>query len=92
MFQLAKPGEPLYAQVNREKKKNRQYEAGAQPQYDGQLPPGPGDMWGYEEPVKGMVMDGHRSTPAGGDSWVWNPTMHFQDTYMPTLFSIIEVS
>lgn len=70
MFQLAKPGEPLYAQVNREKKKNRQYEAGAQPQYDGQLPPGPGDMWGYEEPVKGMVMDGHRSTPAGGDSWV----------------------
>ncbi|XP_069693363.1 catenin delta-2 isoform X13 [Periplaneta americana] len=67
---LAKPGEPLYAQVNREKKKNRQYEAGAQPQYDGQLPPGPGDMWGYEEPGKGMVMDGHRSTPAGGDSWV----------------------
>jgi hypothetical protein len=27
-------------------------------------------MWGYEEPGKGMVMDGHRSTPAGGDSWV----------------------
>lgn len=67
---LAKPGEPLYAQVNREKKKNRQYEAGTQSQYDGQLPPGPGDMWGYEEPGKGMVMDGHRSTPAGGDSWV----------------------
>lgn len=47
---LAKPGEPLYAQVNREKKKNRQYEAGTQSHYDGQLPPGPGDMWGYEEP------------------------------------------
>lgn len=67
---LAKPGEPLYAQVNREKKKNRQYETGTQPQYDGQLPPGPGDVWGYEEPGKGVTMDGHRSTPAGGDSWV----------------------
>ena len=70
MLQLAKPGEPLYAQVNREKKKNRQYETGTQPQYDGQLPPGPGDVWGYEEPGKGVAMDGHRSTPAGGDSWV----------------------
>ncbi|KAJ9578130.1 hypothetical protein L9F63_025008, partial [Diploptera punctata] len=41
---LAKPGEPLYAQVNREKKKNRQYEPATQSQYDGQLPPGPGDV------------------------------------------------
>ncbi|XP_066996791.2 catenin delta-2 isoform X2 [Anabrus simplex] len=62
---IAKPGEPLYAQVNREKKKNRQYEAGA-----GQLPPGPGDLWGYEEPTKGIVMDSHSENPAGGDSWV----------------------
>ncbi|XP_046986637.1 catenin delta-2 isoform X3 [Schistocerca americana] len=66
---LAKPGEPLYAQVNREKKKNRQYESGgSQPQYDG--PPGPGDMWGYEEPGKGVVMDSHTENPTGGDSWV----------------------
>ncbi|KAK7793898.1 hypothetical protein R5R35_003578 [Gryllus longicercus] len=67
---LAKPGEPLYAQVNREKKKNRQYEAGAQPPFEGQLPPGPGDMWGYEEPAKGVVMDAHSENPTGGDSWV----------------------
>lgn len=66
---MAKPGEPLYAQVNREKKKNRQYEPGGnQAQYEG--PPGPGDMWGYEEPSKGVVMDSHSENPTGGDSWV----------------------
>ncbi|XP_063220089.1 catenin delta-2 isoform X2 [Bacillus rossius redtenbacheri] len=64
---LAKPGEPLYAQVNREKKKNRQYEAGGQ--YDEHILPGPGDIWGYEEPSKGVV-DGLGTAPQGGDSWV----------------------
>lgn len=59
----AKPGEPLYAQVNREKKKNRQYEGGATP--------GPGDVWGYEDQPKGAApsLDGS-GAPPGGDSWV----------------------
>ncbi|KAJ1519856.1 hypothetical protein ONE63_004098 [Megalurothrips usitatus] len=57
----AKPGEPLYAQVNREKKKNRQYEGGAAP--------GPGDVWGYEDQPKGPALDGTGAAP-GGDSWV----------------------
>lgn len=52
-----KPGEPLYAQVNREKKKNRQF--------DGNLVQGSGEVWAYEEnQVKDAV------TPSGGDSWV----------------------
>lgn len=61
--QGAKPGEPLYAQVNREKKKNRQYEGGAAP--------GPGDVWGYEDQPKGVAptLDGSGAAP-GGDSWV----------------------
>lgn len=69
---LAKPGEPLYAQVNREKKKNRQYETG-QPPFEGQLPPGPADLWGYEEAVKAAVdarAHAHADNPTGGDSWV----------------------
>ncbi|XP_059491229.1 catenin delta-2 isoform X7 [Neocloeon triangulifer] len=71
----AKPGEPLYAQVNREKKKNRQYE---QQQYpDEQLAPGPGDMWGYEEQPPAAPKPTGNGAPAamdpenaGGDSWV----------------------
>ncbi|XP_046407039.1 armadillo repeat protein deleted in velo-cardio-facial syndrome-like isoform X3 [Ischnura elegans] len=67
----AKPGEPLYAQVNREKKKNRQYEGASHPSYEGPTQPGPGDVWGYEDQAKGVLMDGHASgPPAGGDSWV----------------------
>ncbi|KAG8272853.1 Plakophilin-4 [Homalodisca vitripennis] len=73
-----KPGEPLYAQVNREKKKNR----GPGNQIEGGVAPGPGDMWGYEEQgapnstpaAKGLVVDGHghmaAPAPPGGDSWV----------------------
>lgn len=59
-----KPGEPLYAQVNREKKKsNRGVGVG-----------GSADGWAYEENAaaaavaKGLVVD-PASTP-GGDSWV----------------------
>ncbi|XP_059491225.1 splicing regulator ARVCF isoform X4 [Neocloeon triangulifer] len=74
-YQRAKPGEPLYAQVNREKKKNRQYE---QQQYpDEQLAPGPGDMWGYEEQPPAAPKPTGNGAPAamdpenaGGDSWV----------------------
>lgn len=66
--QQVKPGEPLYAQVNREKKKNR----GPGKEVEG-VAPGPGDMWGYEE-GKGLVVDGHghmaAPAPPGGDSWV----------------------
>lgn len=64
--------------MNREKKKNRQYE---QQQYpDEQLAPGPGDMWGYEEqppnqnPPKAAQGNGAAGVDpelAGGDSWVW---------------------
>ncbi|KAK6619829.1 hypothetical protein RUM44_006228 [Polyplax serrata] len=64
----AKPGEPLYAQVNREKKKNRQYEGGGgesitpgTPQYEAG-----GDHWQYDE----RRTTGDSRPPAGGDSWV----------------------
>lgn len=84
LLQQLKPGEPLYAQVNREKKKNR----GPGGQLESGAAPGPGDMWGYEEQSslnppgttagptlsKGMVVDGHghmaAPAPPGGDSWV----------------------
>ncbi|KAK7582219.1 hypothetical protein V9T40_013664 [Parthenolecanium corni] len=74
---LIKPGEPLYAQVNREKKKNRQYD----PSGTGTIGSmGSNDTWsGYEEQSqdhhmpqhqsKGMVID-PKSPPSGGDSWV----------------------
>lgn len=52
-----KPGEPLYAQVNREKKKsNRSVGLGS------------AEGWSYDENTKGLVVD-PASTP-GGDSWV----------------------
>ncbi|KAL0267709.1 UNVERIFIED_CONTAM: hypothetical protein PYX00_009901 [Menopon gallinae] len=62
-----KPGEPLYAQVNREKKKNRQYEGSGgseggaigTPQYEG-------EHWQYDE--RRTAPDAR--PPAGGDSWV----------------------
>lgn len=78
LFVQVKPGEPLYAQVNREKKKNR----GPGNQLEGGVAPGPGDMWGYEDQgtpnatpaAKGLVVDGHghmaAPAPPGGDSWV----------------------
>lgn len=78
MLAQVKPGEPLYAQVNREKKKNR----GPGNQLEGGVAPGPGDMWGYEDQAtpnatpaaKGLVVDGHghmaAPAPPGGDSWV----------------------
>lgn len=56
-FQAVKPGEPLYAQVNREKKKsNRSVGLGS------------AEGWSYDENTKGLVVD-PASTP-GGDSWV----------------------
>ncbi|XP_014256722.1 catenin delta-2 isoform X2 [Cimex lectularius] len=57
-FQPVKPGEPLYAQVNREKKKsNRAVGVGS------------AEGWAYDEnATKGLVVD-PASTP-GGDSWV----------------------
>lgn len=66
-FQHTKPGEPLYAQVNREKKKNRQYEGGGgseggavgTPQYEG-------EHWQYDE--RRSAQDARPA--AGGDSWV----------------------
>ncbi|KAG1655826.1 Catenin delta-2 [Nymphon striatum] len=42
------PGEPVYAQVNRDRKKNRQFENNATSQstlLDNQVPPGGGDSW-----------------------------------------------
>lgn len=54
----AKPGEPLYAQVNREKKKNRQYEGGNS---DGV------EHWQYDER---RPPPESRPTTGGGDSWV----------------------
>ncbi|XP_065210266.1 catenin delta-2 isoform X2 [Planococcus citri] len=74
---VIKPGEPLYAQVNREKKKNRQYDPSGT-ETIGSV--GSNDAWsGYDDQSqdhhlpqhqsKGMVID-PKSPPSGGDSWV----------------------
>ncbi|XP_043232679.1 armadillo repeat protein deleted in velo-cardio-facial syndrome-like isoform X2 [Amphibalanus amphitrite] len=58
------PGEPVYAQVNRDKKARQQ--AGPAADYEHQ--PGPGEVWGYrDEPAGGG--SGGGGAPAG-DSWV----------------------
>lgn len=64
----AKAGEPVYAQVNRDKKRsNRQYEGGP----GGQDHMGPG---GYDETtppsLSRLNMDPHGQGAAAGDSWV----------------------
>lgn len=68
--QQVKPGEPLYAQVNREKKKsNRSGVVG--PPVMGMPPAADANAasWAYDETAaKGLVVD-PASTP-GGDSWV----------------------
>lgn len=58
VLQQPKPGEPLYAQVNLEKKKKRQYELGVG-QGQGQGPVGPGIGAGVGAPTAGQwVADG----------------------------------
>ena len=79
-----RPGEPVYAQVNRDKKRSR---GGV----------GPGDVSGYDysehahhwmvQDNGGAVLDtSHGSAPAannsqGGDSWVWHLTSGPPDTW-----------
>jgi hypothetical protein len=53
-----KPGEPLYAQVNREKKKNRGYEGGNSRGYY--------DHWSENDTLPHQ----QQQQPGGGDSWV----------------------
>ncbi|XP_026817934.1 catenin delta-2 isoform X2 [Rhopalosiphum maidis] len=55
-----RPGEPLYAQVNREKKKNKQYDPSCSM----------GEMWNYNEQAQPKVSSVDVSTAQGGDSWV----------------------
>ncbi len=73
----AKPGEPVYAQVNREKKKTRQFEGGPQG-YGGHAMAGghPYDGSGGH-PGESIMMDGRvgPQEPAG-DSWVWKLSKH----------------
>ncbi|XP_039298826.1 catenin delta-2 isoform X2 [Nilaparvata lugens] len=67
-----KPGEPLYAQVNRDKKKNRQMD-GVGGVEGGGVAAGQGVWGGYEEqqaPPKGLVVGHVAAPPTGGDSWV----------------------
>lgn len=64
--QHTKPGEPLYAQVNREKKKNRQYEGGGVEGVTAGTPQYEGEHWQYDE--RRPAADSR--PPAGGDSWV----------------------
>lgn len=59
-FQPLRPGEPLYAQVNREKKKNKQYDPSCSM----------GEMWNYNEQAQPKVSSVDVSTAQGGDSWV----------------------
>lgn len=63
-LQSMKPGEPLYAQVNREKKKSYRNIAGEEGSAVGS------DRWSYEDSTtsKGVVVDPNQVS--GGDSWV----------------------
>ncbi|RZF46104.1 hypothetical protein LSTR_LSTR012964 [Laodelphax striatellus] len=71
-----KPGEPLYAQVNRDKKKNRQMDGGGSGVEGGGA--GGQGVWGgscYDEQQggaapKGLVVGHVAAPPTGGDSWV----------------------
>ena len=59
-----KPGEPVYAQVNRDKKRSRQYEAGSGQDM--------GQMGAYDDAppsLSRLSMDPH-GQGAAGDSWV----------------------
>ena len=66
-----RPGEPVYAQVNRDKKRSRGSEMGAG---------GAGDYGDHShhwlvQDTNGAVLDGHgggggHQPPQGGDSWV----------------------
>ncbi|XP_050438187.1 catenin delta-2 isoform X1 [Adelges cooleyi] len=58
-----RPGEPLYAQVNREKKKNKQYDPSVNVSMGG-------EMWNYNEQAQPKVSSVDVSTAQGGDSWV----------------------
>lgn len=85
VLQQPKPGEPLYAQVNLEKKKKRQYELGMGGQGQGQTVPGvvgvnldtAGGQWATDgiqdtnPPTVGPINITPNSTAApAGDSWV----------------------
>ncbi|XP_026677326.1 catenin delta-2-like [Diaphorina citri] len=59
-----KPGEPLYAQVNREKKKNR----GTSETRNH------GENWSYEDGEGGPGAPG----APGGDSWYWQPSIEIR--------------
>ena len=66
-----RPGEPVYAQVNRDKKKNRQNDgqlSGGVPYEGGAMSP---PDWSYEE-QKMVMLESDRGGGGGGagDSWV----------------------
>ncbi|CAL8134880.1 unnamed protein product [Orchesella dallaii] len=72
--QPLKPGEPLYAQVNREKKKNRLYEGnhhhpgGGYPGGYQSSPSGGEPHW--QEPSNSISVEHLANNAPGGDSWV----------------------
>ena len=79
MLQQPKPGEPLYAQVNLEKKKKRQYELGQAGQTGGAAPGqvagAAGVQWlsdgvGQEAPASTVNVPPNSQPVSAGDSWV----------------------
>ena len=82
VLQQPKPGEPLYAQVNLEKKKKRQYELGVgQGGQGGGAAPGvataAGSQWigdgvvgGQETPASTVNVPPSSTAVSAGDSWV----------------------
>ena len=63
-FFFQKPGEPVYAQVNRDKKRSRQYEGGVGGAEVGGA--GPGSAYEDAPSLSRLNMDPH----GAGDSWV----------------------
>lgn len=63
------PNEPVYAQVNREKKKLRQYDDVRAYQGTGN------EAWEYErqQQQQHLLLDNQEEGQQGGDSWVWWP-------------------
>ena len=73
-----KPGEPLYAQVNREKKKNRHFEGNSRVYggYSGSPSGDPHSHW--VENSNSVSVDNLSHQPAG-DSWVQNENLRIED-------------
>lgn len=65
---MGKPGEPVYAKVNRDKKRNRQYDSGG-------LYVATGDEWGEAPPAYAAIPQAPASSNYSEPHLIMNPLM-----------------